>query len=146
MNIWSVVGLSSDLAGVLLLGVDLVRVQRRMRGDAAERLASLNDVTEGVGGIDAFLKNISGDFREYRYEEGASFPVDGTFDPRSAQSSLDELKDGINGVADNLGTVAAMMVATVENDRKTAATSLIVTYTGLGLIFLGFVLQIPAYL
>lgn len=130
----------------MLLGVDLVRVQRRMRGDAEDRLASLNEVTKGVGGIDGFLTTISGDFREYQYDEGRSLPIDGTFDPSSAQTSLDEIKDGINGLADHLGTVAAMLVANVENDRKTAGTSLILTYFGLMLILAGFFLQMPAYI
>jgi len=30
-----------DLVGVMMLGVDLVRIQKRLRGDAEDRLAAL---------------------------------------------------------------------------------------------------------
>ena len=48
----SAIGLILDLVGVLMLGIDLVRVQRKLRRDADDRLASLQEVTAGVGGID----------------------------------------------------------------------------------------------
>lgn len=142
----SAIGLSLDLVGVLMLGIDLVRVQRKLRRDADDRLASLQDVTEGVGGIDRFLKSVSGDFREYERDEGQYLPRQGTFDSDSAERSFDEMKDGINGLADQVGTLAAMMVTSVEGDRKTASMSLIVSYLGLLFVIIGFGLQIPAYL
>jgi hypothetical protein len=142
----SAIGLALDLIGVMMLGVDLVRVQRNLRHDAEERLSALRDVTEGVGGIDRFLKTVSGDFREYERDEGAYSPRHGTFDSDSAERSIEELKDGINSVADNVGILAAMIVAGVEGDRKTVSKSLIFSYAGLALILLGFGLQIPAYL
>lgn len=146
MNYLSITGLVLDVIGVLMLGVDLARVQRKLRADAGERLAALNEVAESAGGIDKFLKSISGDWREYERDEGQYVPRYGTFDHQAAESSLDELKDGINGLADNLGTVATMMVATVESDRETASMSLWVTYGGLTLIVAGFALQTITYL
>lgn len=146
MNYLSIAGLVLDLVGVMMLGIDLVRVQRKLRLDAEERLSSLSEVVESSGGLDAFLKNISGDWREYERDEGRYIPLSGTFDYASAKRSLDEMKDGIGGLADDLRTVATMMVATVESDRKTAGMSLKVTYGGLILIGIGFLLQICAYL
>lgn len=146
MNYVSICGLISDLSGVLMLGFDLVRVQRKLRADAEERLCSLNEVADAAGGLDNFLASISGDWREYERDDGGYFPVAGTFDYSSAKQSLQELKDGINGLADNLGTVATVMVAGVERDRETAGMSLKVTYCGLALIVVGFLLQVPAYL
>ena len=142
----SVTGLVLDLVGVMMLGVDLVRIQKRLRGDAEDRLAALNDVAEGAGGTEAFLKSISGDFREYYRDEGRYLPSAGTFDHQSAERSLDELKDGVNGLADYLGTLAQMLIASVEGDRETAKISLTVTYGGLSLIVLGFILQIAGYI
>lgn len=142
----SAIGLILDLVGVLMLGIDLVRVQQKLRRDADDRLASLQDVTDGVGGIDRFLKSVSGDFREYERDEGRYFPRSGTFDPDSAERSFEEMKDSINGLADQVGTLATMMVASVDGDRKTASMSLIVSYLGLLLVIVGFGLQIPAYL
>lgn len=141
----SAVGLILDLVGVLMLGIDLLRVQRKLRHDADDRLASLQEVTSGVGGIDRFLESVSGDFREYERDEGLYLPRNGTFDSDSAKRSFEDMKDGINGLADQVGTMAAMMAASVEGDRKTASMSLIVTYLGLLLVIIGFGLQIPAY-
>lgn len=69
----------------------------------------------------------------------------GTFDYQSAKQTLDELKDGVNGLADHLGTLARMLIASVASDRETAKLSLNVSYVGLGLIVLGFLLQIASY-
>lgn len=95
--------------------------------------------------MERFLKTISGDFREYYRDEGQFLPSAGTFDHDTAKRSLDEVKDGINGLADHVGTVARMMAATVESDEQTARMSLRVTYGGLVLILLGFALQAAGY-
>ena len=142
----SVGGLVLDLVGVMMLGADLVRVQRKLRSDASDRLSALTEVVEGAGGMDSFLKSISGDFREYYRDEGQFLPSAGTFDHDAAERSLDEVKDGINGLADHVGTVARMMAATVESDEQTARLSLRVTYGGLVLIVLGFALQTAGYI
>lgn len=146
VNYLSVSGLLLDMAGVVLLGIDLVRVQRKLRTDAEERLSTLSEVTEATGGLDKFLASISGDWREYERTDEGYRPRHGTFDYDSAERSLDEIKDGINGLADNLSTVATMMVTAVEGDRKTASMSLKVSYGGMALIVCGFILQIPGYL
>lgn len=141
----SVGGLILDLVGVTMLGADLVRVQWQLREEASDRISALTEVMKAAGGMDAFLNSVSGDFREYYRDEGAYFPSPGTFDSDAARQSLDEMKDGINGLADNLATVARMMVATVENDEKTAGMSLTFTYAGLVLIVTGFAAQVAAY-
>lgn len=142
MNVWSTSGLVLDLAGVMLLGADLVRIQRRLRAGAADRLERLEEVVASAGGLEGFLKSISGDWREYEREEGRYRPVYGTFDHDAARASVNELKDGMNGLADSLGTLARMMIVSVRADRETATLSLRLTYIGLALIVTGFVLQI----
>lgn len=141
----SIGGLTLDLVGVLMLGADLVRVQRKLRDDALDRIAALTEVVEAAGSMESFLKSVSGDFREYYRDEGMFLPSPGTFDADAARQSLEEVKDGINGLSDNLTTVARMMVATVENDEKTAGMSLNVTYVGLGLTVIGFAAQAAGY-
>ena len=142
MNAWSTSGLVLDLVGVMLLGADLVRIQRRLRGDAADRLERLEEVAASAGGLEAFLKGVSGDWREYERDEGRYLPVYGTFDHDAARANVSELKDGMNGLADSLGTLAEMMIASVRADRETATLSLRLTYIGLALIVTGFLLQI----
>ncbi len=146
MNYISIAGLVLDFIGVIMLGYDLVRVQRKLKDDAWDRLSTLNEATESAGGVERFLKSIDTDWREYEREDGGYTPQYGTFDYQSAQRSIEELKDGINGLADNLHSVAKMMLAGVENDQATAGLSLKVTYTGLVFILLGFAFQICGYL
>jgi hypothetical protein len=55
------------------------------------------------------------------------------------------LKGGLTDLADHLGTLARMLIASVESDRETAKLSLNVSYGGLGLIVVGFLLQIASY-
>lgn len=143
----SITGLALDLAGVMMLGFDLVRVQRKLRTDAENRLAALSEVVESTEGIDAFLKNISADWRSYvDIGEGMYKPESGSFDPAAAEHSLDDIKSGISGLAGDLRTLARMMLVSVESDRKTVNLSLGMSYGGLVLIGLGFLLQILAYL
>lgn len=142
MNIWSTSGLVLDLVGVMMLGTDLVRIQRRLRGDAMDRLARLQEVAASVGGVESFLKSISGDWREHERDEGRYVPVYGTFDHSAAGASVSELKDGMNGLADDLGTLAEMMIASVRADSEMATLSVRLTYIGLTLIISGFLLQL----
>jgi hypothetical protein len=118
------------------------------QGEASESTSTTiaTGEVESSGGLDAFLKSISGDRREYERDEGRYVPLLGTFDYASAKRSLDEMKDGIGGLADDLRSVATMMIAAVESDRKAAGMSLKVTYGGRILIGIGFLLQIFAYL
>src|SRR3546814_12226135 len=102
----------------MMLGVDLVRVQRKLRTDAEERLSALSEVADSAGGIDVFLERISGDWREYQRDVGRYIPRAGKFDHRSAEHSIDELKDGVRCLADHMRVVAEMMVATVRSEER----------------------------
>ncbi|MGC6329123.1 hypothetical protein [Rhizorhabdus sp. FW153] len=146
MIVLGLTGLALDLAGVMLLGFDLVRIQRDLRRHAEARLSSLRDVAEAAGGMDSFLTSVSSDFREYYRDEGAYLPSDGTFDYQSAKRSFDEVKGSIANLAEHLGTMAAMLGATIESDKETAGMSLRFTYMGLLLIVAGFILQMAGYL
>lgn len=135
-----------DLAGVLLLGCDLVRVQLRLRGDAEDRLSRLDNVLHEIGGIDGWAETVPDDFRDWQWDEGRTVMLDGTFDPKQARESFKEALDTISVVGTHVLTLAKMQVAAIGSDRETARLSLRYTYFGLALIVIGFGLQIPAYL
>ncbi|MDQ0313976.1 hypothetical protein [Amorphus orientalis] len=128
-----------------MLGVDLVRIQKNLRRTAENRQAALSEVVDESGSIESFVREISADFRENYYDEGLSIPIRGTFDYEAAEYSHNEMKGAISNVADNLVVVARLMAASIEEDRKTASMSLIISYTGLALIIVGFALQIASY-
>ena len=144
MNALSVIGLATDLVGVLLMGVDLARIQRKLRSDARERLASLTDVFEGKDKLDEWLAEIarSSDWRETDYDEGRSHYLPGTFDPKAAQESIRALTGEVANLGLDIARLAKLQIVAAEADQKTARYSLAATYAGLGLICIGFVFQI----
>jgi hypothetical protein len=52
---WGPTGLVLDLIGVLLLGFDLIRVQRMLRSQAAEDLANFERMAEAYGGTESWI-------------------------------------------------------------------------------------------
>lgn len=146
MNYLSISGLVLDLTGVMMLGVDLVRVQNRLRSEAEDRISRLDNILEEIGGIDAWAETVPDDFREWQWEEGRTVMLEGTFDPRQARESFKEALDTISAVGTHVLTLAKMQSAAIDTDRATAALSLRFSYAGLALIAIGFSLQLPAYL
>jgi len=128
----------------MLLGIDLVRVQRRLRGDAAKRVTRLDAILDGLGGIDGWAETVSSDFREWQWDEGRTIMVPGTFDADSARESFKEALETISAVGTHVVTLAKMQVAAIDADRDTANLSLRYSYVGLALIAVGFCLQIAA--
>lgn len=145
MNYLGISGLALDLLGVLLLGFDLVRIQRRLRCDAEDRITRLDAILEEIGGIDGWAETVPSDFREWQWEEGRTVMVPGTFDPTRASESFEDALGTIGAVGAHVLTLAKMQIAAVDADRDTAKLSLRYTYIGLALILLGFSLQIGAY-
>lgn len=146
MIYFSIAGLAIDLAGVMMLGVDLVRVQRRLRGDAENRVTRLDEILESIGGVDGWAETVPSDFREWDWDEGRTVGVPGTFDPDRARESFKEALETISAVGTHVVTLAKIQVAAIDADRDTAKLSLRYSYVGLVLIALGFCLQIAAYL
>jgi hypothetical protein len=146
VNLLSVAGLSLDLCGVLLLGFDLVRVQRRLRGDAKDRISRLDAILDEIGGIDGWAETVPSDFRDWQWDEGRTVMVDGTFDTDRARDSFREALSTISAVGTHVLTLANMQLAVINADRDTAHLSLRYSYLGLALIVAGFFLQLPAYL
>ena len=142
----SIAWLVLDLAGVVLLGIDLVRVQRRLRGNAEDRVTRLDAILEEIGGIDGWAKTVPSDFREWQWEEGRTVMVPGTFDPARARESFEEVLETIGVVGTHVVTLAKMQVAAIDADRDTANLSLRYSYIGLAVIVVGFSFQIAAYL
>jgi hypothetical protein len=129
-----------------MLGVDLVRVQRRLRSDAENRLTRLGAISEDIGGIDGWAETVPSDFRDWDWDEGRTVGVPGTFDSERARESFKEALQTISAVGTHVVTLAKMQVAAIDADRDTANLSLRYSYIGLVLIFLGFCLQIAACL
>jgi hypothetical protein len=57
-NCWSIAGLATDFVGVLLLGVDLVRLQSLLRRHAQENLDRFEEMEDAYGGITGWSDEI----------------------------------------------------------------------------------------
>lgn len=145
MHYIGIVGLLLDVGGVLLLGYDLVRVQRRLRGDAEDRISHLERILDEIGGIDGWAATVPNDFREWQWEEGRTVMVPDTFDARQARESFQEALETIGIVGTHVLTLSKMQMAGIDADRSTAKLSLRYSYRGLGLIVVGFCLQAATY-
>ena len=142
----SIFGLSLDLLGVVLLGVDLVRAQRRIRSDASERLAKLDAILEGIGGMDGWAETVRSDFRDWDLDEGRVVMLPGTFDAGAARESFRDVAETIGVVGVHVLTLANMQMAAIDSDKSAANVSLKYSYAGLALIVVGFSLQLAAYI
>ena len=136
-------GLLLDFVGVLLLGSDVVRIQRRLRSEAADRLASFQEVAEANEDMKHWLDQLAAnaDWREHGWDEGRAIPLAASFDPDAAKASFTDALSYVAGLSEDMHKLARLMLATTEGDERTANLSLRLSYAGLGLITLGFLLQ-----
>jgi hypothetical protein len=65
-----------------------------------------------------------------------------SFNAREAKEGLSELSDCVSGLADHLAEIVTLSQKKVEGDIKTTKTSLLWSWLGLALIFVGFAGQV----
>lgn len=142
----AIYGLLLDVIGVLILGFDLLHLQRRLRVEAQDRLATIQEILDNHSNTEGWLSDIAkqADWREGSMEEGRWEPHGGTFDYETAKSSFGELSDTVASVAADMKVLATLNYVSVEADRKTANRSVWLTGLGLTLIAIGFAFQIAA--
>lgn len=138
-------GLILDLIGVLLLGVDLVRIQMSLRRSAEFRISRLNDISSEFEGVGDWAKDIAKGayWTEFHNTEGSRYePSPGTFDPQSAKKNFEEAMEAVSLNSRRLDAIADIVISSYLDDKKTANASLVFSYAGLTLIVIGFSLQI----
>ena len=148
MIILNLTGLGADFVGVMLLGYDVVRIQRKLREDAAERLSNFNDLMDQNANNVGYAKDLAGksDWRHFDYDEGMMVPLGESFDHRAASDSYSAAVNFIGSVGADVYKMAGVFAAAYEADERTARLSLRLSYTGLALILMGFALQFYAQL
>lgn len=136
-------GLAIDLLGVVLLGVDLIRIQFGLRAEARDRLASFRALVEGNATFQEHVKWVAaqGDWREHQHEEGRMVPYGG-FDYSAASSSFKDATDLAASVRDDLTELTQHLADVTQGDQRRAETSLVFSYSGILLIMIGFGIQI----
>jgi hypothetical protein len=140
---WGPIGLVLDLIGVLLLGFDLIRVQRMLRSQAAEDLANFEQMAEDYGGTESWIQDIKkgahwvreSSYSDHHVQEEVSY---------NAERSMEIIKEAtecMEGLAGHIASVVSLQKKQVEGNREAAQKSLRYSIIGLVFIFFGFLGQ-----
>jgi hypothetical protein len=138
-HIVSAVGLVIDLTGVLVLGYDLLRLQRSLRSEAKERSLEIKELYDGYVPAAEWADEIK--TRASRLTCRSSRDM--------IASGDDALSDGLNEVAEALDFIAVRIASLAklerhrsERDEQSARASFKLSGFGLALILLGFFVQL----
>lgn len=140
---WIVSGLVLDAVGFVLLGWDLIHLQRDMKKRADENINTIEEFSEKYGGIQNWSLGIQSEIGRIRppysardnYNERLSnirFTVEG----------LSNLNQCVWNMAGHLSDFVRLFGKNAERDRQAANRSLKRSIVGVALIVFGFGLQI----
>lgn len=139
-------GLSLDLIGVVLLGVDLIRVQSNIKIQATADIKILDDFSEKYGGLDSWISDIKKQTRyvkSYEYSDHdatdeTTFNIDAVI---YRQKELSEVQSAFN---EYIIDIMNMNKIQYNNNKIHARRSLALSYWGLAFVAVGFALQLVA--
>jgi hypothetical protein len=133
-----------DLCGVLLLGYDLLRLQRSLVHDSSQRLADLDEHFGGYSPPEEWADEVRANSRwvnayeysEYHAEDEISYNV------RRHDDALKEVAETFDFIAVRLAALAKMEISKANADAKSASYSFGLSIIGFILISVGFFVQI----
>ena len=141
--LWGPIGLVLDLIGVLMLGYDLIRVQRMLREQAAQDLSRFDEMAESYGGTEGWLQEIGKSARwipqSAYWDHHAEDEI--SYNARHAIETVREFTECSAGLSEHLSKVVSLQKAQAEGNRRTARASLRYSLIGLAFVFFGFVFQ-----
>ena len=143
-NLWTPIGLILDVIGVLLLGFDLVRVQKSLRTQARNDLARFKAMVEDYGGAESWLEEIAKNSRwidESAYSEKHT-EDEVSYNARHAIDQLGELAQSVSGLAEAITKIILFQKEQAEANSRIANASILYSILGLALIFVGFLMQL----
>lgn len=145
-NTLQLVGLATDFAGVLLLGFDLVRLQQRVRDEAQANLDRLEDATSEYGGAGAWAAEIRRTARWINESAYSRWHAEDevSYNARHNLEKLQELAEVAEGVAKHLSELTTIVVGSAKEGQRTAGQSLRFSIIGIGLVAIGFSLQLAS--
>jgi hypothetical protein len=135
-------GLLLNLVGVLLLGFDVLHVQKMLRQSASEVLDKVHSVFDEADEAGKTLRDVAFDHRHYDLDEGQVVYFHDSFDERAAQRSQEALNQSISNLSKGLSRLADIALTGADAQETSANLSRKRTLIGLGLVIVGFALQI----
>jgi hypothetical protein len=145
-NLWTPTGLTLDVIGVLLLGFDLVRVQKSLRTQARNDLARFEEMVEDYGGAESWIEEITKNSRWVEAREYERYHAEDeiSYNARHALDQLQELAQSVSGLAAPVAKIILFQKEQAEANSRIANTSILYSIVGLVLIFVGFSMQLVA--
>jgi hypothetical protein len=147
LNPW---GLFFDFVGVILLGVDLIRVQRSMKRQAKDDLTRFNAMVDEHGGAEDWIKFISQgtnwiDVNEILSKQVAEDEPSKTI--RNTKVKLGEALKVIATLSEATTKLISFQNEQAQSNTSAANASLAFSATGLLMICIGFALQcVPLFI
>lgn len=131
------------MLGAGLLGFDLVRLQHRLRREAADRRSAIDSMADEYGGIALWTAETKRNARyipqsaydDYHAQDPVSYNV-GNLTKRAK-----ELGECVNGLGEHFAKVTTYLGDAADAGKATAALSTRYSITALVLLVAGFVLQ-----
>lgn len=138
------IGLMLDFIGVILLGIDLVRLQHTVRTKAAADRSTIEDLADQYGGTESWAAAIAKQsswipesaYWDYHAEDEISFNA------RNLAERLEETNNCVAGLAKHVSEFAIFLDRSAAENEKAASTSYVVSIVGLLFVVIGFGLQI----
>jgi hypothetical protein len=142
-NWWSASGLAVDFVGVLLLGVDLIRLQTRIKQAAAASRRTLDGLTQDYGGTQSWAEEIrtsakwvpASAYSDHHAQDELSYNAE------RALERIGEVASCTEGLAAHIATITTFLDEDAAEHERTAATSFFFSVAGLVMIIVGFGLQ-----
>jgi hypothetical protein len=145
-NLWTPVGLISDVIGVLLLGFDLVRVQKSLRTQARNDLARFEKMVEDYGGTESWVEDISKNTRWVNERQYMAHHAEDevSFNARHTTERLAELAQSVTALAQPVTKIILFQKDQADANNRIANASIRYSIFGLVLIFIGFSMQLKS--
>jgi hypothetical protein len=137
MGWFSVLGLALDLIGVVLLGIDLYKIQISQQSAAERTRVTLNDAFPKFRDI-----STSRTYLESGFYSGGEYESDGVIDIKALDNTLKEYRREIENSSEGVINIIEFMFSSTYEKADEARRSVSFTRVGLGLIILGFLLQV----
>ncbi len=137
MGWFSVLGLFMDLIGVALLGVDLYKVQIAQKVAAERNKVALNEAFPKFHDL-----STTQTYLETGVSGGGEFDGDGGVDVDALSRTLKAHQREIENSSEGVINVIEFLFSSAHEKADEAQRSISYTRFGLGLIVLGFILQI----
>ena len=137
---WNLIGLIFDLAGVLALGYDVIRIQRLLRASAHANAQAYEQLESSFGGSASWLDDLEKSARRttrYAWYNEAEL----SDNAREVASATADIACAAGGVGGYLMGLATALRTRSHEDVKVAGMSLRISVAGLMLIVLGFLFQ-----